>query len=126
MPVSSQGWGYANWREQWLALLAAVGAVGGGVVARRPVRIADLPPAKPRLRISPLPLTLGGRLEVSLVRSTLRLPQRCQGGRRKGNDQGHGKKKFVHDDSPRVVGLRMNFDSVISDLRHGRWCDAGL
>jgi hypothetical protein len=67
---------------------------------------------------------------VSLVRSVLRLPQRCQGGRRKGNDQGYGKKKFVHDDSPRVVGLQMNFDSVISDLRHGRlllgWCDVGL
>src|SRR6476619_2289460 len=112
---------FARLGLQWLALLlAAVGAVGGRVVARRPVRIADLPPVKPRLRISPLPLTLGGRLEVSLVRSTLRLPQRCQGGRRKGNDQGYGKKKFIDDDSPRVAGLRMNLDSVFSYLRHGR------
>src|SRR4029077_3570917 len=80
-----------------LALLLAVVAVGGGgVVARRvPVRIADLAPVKPTLRISHLPLTLGGGLDVSLVRSTLRFPQRCQGGCRKGNDQGYSEKKFV-------------------------------
>jgi hypothetical protein len=87
-----------------MLLLAAVWAVGGGV-ARRPVGIADLPPVKPTLRVSQRPLTFGGKLDASLVRSILRFPQRCQGGRRKGNDQGYGKKKFVHDEASFSVGV---------------------